>query len=140
MTDGMNETASKKRGRPPHPLLTGTRGMLVRYVAPEVYSPRGLLNVAYRQYAMQLLESRPPSWFLDVEACLAGGERGLRGWRPGILVALGKVAWQYGDDLAVALADALAGMPPMNTREAAARVAFTAADIVAQNDAASGAA
>jgi hypothetical protein len=56
---------------------------------PEVKTERGLLNVAYRNRAIQTLKDTPGcSWLCDYEKMKAG-EKGA--WKPTILIELGKI-------------------------------------------------
>ena len=83
----ISETVSEKnRGRPP--VMDKEALEMVAFVAPDVKTHRGKLNIFYRQRAVFVLVYDPRfSWIVDEKKMLAGtGE-----WKQGILSELGRI-------------------------------------------------
>jgi len=89
MATGKSEAASEKRRRGRPRLTNAALDDILKFIGPDIQTRRGLLNVFYRQLALDVLQLDPRfAWVADGTKMKAG----VRGaWKPGILTELGRI-------------------------------------------------
>jgi len=79
------ETVSKSE------VLNDSNRALMKYIAQDVKTERGLLNIAYRQRALHYLMDGPYKWLCDPEKMMLDNAP-RDAWQPLILIEIGKIA------------------------------------------------
>lgn len=85
-TEVTSET-KRREGRPAR--FSDETMAFVATLYPEVHSRRGLVDIAYRQRAIEVLKVIPAChWLCDFEGMVQGNDSA---WQPGILMELGRI-------------------------------------------------
>jgi len=111
-TEVTSET-KRREGRPAR--FSDETMAFVATLYPEVHSRRGLVDIAYRQRAIEVLKVIPAChWLCDFEGMVQGNDSA---WQPGILMELGRI-----DDIDAMIAVAIEVCERQPPREEAIRL------------------